>query len=80
MEKQGIEMQFVNEWDGWDEQDCGVLYFYNVQLKPDVFPWLERDSVNWDLLVDTQKCIVAVYAPYEQDEPVFTSKFKATLI
>jgi len=80
MEKQGIEMQFVNEWDGWDEHDCGVLYFTNVQLKHDVFPFPVQDGVWYDLLVDTQKCVVEVYAPDEQDEPVFTSKFKATLI
>ena len=80
MEKQGIEMNFVSSWEGWDEMGCSVLYFYKVQLKPDVLPFPIKEDVEYDLLVDCEKSIVEAYAVDETEYPVFTSKFKAVLI
>lgn len=76
----GIEASFISSWEEWDDLGGDALYFYNVKLKPDVFPLTVKDGVDYDLAVDTQNSMIAVYTPSEQDEPVFTSKFKAVLI
>lgn len=38
----GIEGKFVESWDGWDEIDSGVLYFYDVKLLPE-YEYLMKD-------------------------------------
>lgn len=80
MELTGIEASFVTSWEEWNEVGCGGYYFYNVTLKPDVFPFPIEGDVVYDLSVDTEFSIVEVFAPQKQDAPVFTSKFKVVLI
>lgn len=80
MSDKALELQFVSDWENWDELETGVFYFYNVKLKPDVFPFPIQEGVVYDLLVDVNNCLIEVYAVEEQDTPIFTSKFKAVLV
>lgn len=76
----GIEASFITSWEEWDRMGAGYLYFYNVELKSDVFPFPINVDVVYDISIDTESSFVEVYTPSEQDEPVFMSKFKAVLI
>lgn len=80
MSDKALELQFVSDWENWDELETGVFYFYNVNLKPDVFTFPIQEDVVYDLLVDVNNCLIEVYAVEEQDMPIFTSKFKAVLV
>ena len=80
MENYGIEMNFVTSWSEWDKLGCDAYYFYNVCLKPDVFPFPIKEGVVYDMAVDCERSVIEVYAVEEQDAPIFTSKFKAVFI
>lgn len=82
----GIEASFVSSWKGWDEMDTSDLYFYDVELLPDVFPAKVYEKVKElkdagqviDLGVWGQTSIIEL-SSREDEEPFFTSKVKLTL-
>lgn len=77
----GIEYSFVKSWSGWDEQDVGDFYFYNVKLREDVFgkEFIEKyKDEELDLALWTGQSLIEVYlARGDSDEPIFKSKIKA---
>lgn len=80
MSDNAIEYQFLDEWKSWDELNVGVICFYNVKLKKDVFPFPIKEDVIYNLLVDVNSCYVEVFEQDALNNPIFTSKFKAVLI
>jgi hypothetical protein len=79
-ENKGIEFSLVESWDGWDEQDIGDFYFYNVKLREDVFgsDFIEKYKEHkLDLSLWTQSSVVEIYiAEDETGEPIFKQKIK----
>lgn len=80
MDKNGIEYQFVESWEEWDELAGGCFLFMNVQLRKDVFPEHLLENTETHLEVDTSECLIRVYQPDTDDSaPVFFSKFTVQL-
>lgn len=77
----GLEYSFVESWDGWDEQDTGDFYFYDVKLREDVFglDFIEKyKGQKLDLALWTQSSIVEIYLAFDETgEPIFKRKIKA---
>lgn len=77
----GIEYSFVESWSGWDEQDVGDFYFYDVKLREDVFgkEFIEKyKDQELDLGLWTGQSLIEVYLSRgDSDEPIFKSKIKA---
>ncbi len=76
---EGLESAFINSWGGWDEMEVGAMMFYNADLK-DMFD-LPTDKL-YDVCVDTNKMIVEVYGPNEDNSDsvvLATRKMTVTL-
>lgn len=64
MVKQGLEMQILDSWEGWDEVDIFILQFSGVVVKPEI-----QEKVGFDVsfvVVDGNSSKVQFYG--EGDE------------
>lgn len=81
----GIEASFVESWEGWDEMDTSDMYFYDVKLKPGIFPQevyqkeaeVKAAGGKIDLGLWCQTSVLELYDGGE--EPIFKSMFKLIL-
>lgn len=47
----GIEANFVESWEGWDDLGDDMIQFYNVKLKKELFPTDLHEMDNLDLVI-----------------------------
>lgn len=73
----GLEVQFVESWEAWDEVETFCLQFYNCPLKPEV-----AEQVGFDyaavVVLDANNCVVQ-FMETDESEPV-GFKFIAKLL
>lgn len=80
--KTGIEFTLLNSWKGWDEHGVSDLYFYDVQLKPEVFgeEFIKKyEGKLMDLGMYLSISVIEVYVEGE-DEPVLTKDVKLDFV
>lgn len=73
----GLEFQFCESWESWDEVDMFCLQFNNVVLKPEIAAVVGRDTVEC-MCVSADKCVVQFFD--EKGELESEYKFKAVLV
>ena len=66
--KQGIEMNFLQSWERWDTVDTFGMQFYPCKLKKHVAERLSLDSwKNYCVAIDCEHSKVTVYGYEEED-------------
>jgi len=73
----GIEFQFVESWDAWDEVETFCLQFYKCALKQSLanivgFPMADI------VIVDCEHCVIQVFETNESEPIEF--KFSAQVV
>lgn len=72
----GIEYQFCEYWENWDELDTFALQFYNAKLLPHV-----QKIVGWDVAeVMSIDCSSSIVSFYLADGTTQDFPFKAELV
>lgn len=67
-ENKGIEFQFVESWEGWDELDNLCLQFYDCTLKPHIAALVGFSKASV-VIVSCDACSVQ-FMETEDSEPV----------
>lgn len=82
-ENKGIEYSLIESRQGWDEQDVGDFYFYNVELREDVFGAdfiAKYEGQCLDLGLWMKSSVVEVYlSDRDTAEPILKRKIKIVL-
>lgn len=72
----GLEYQFCESWENWDEVDTFALQFYDAKLRPEI-----ARLVGWDVAdVLTVDCSSSTVSFYMADGTEQTYKLSAQLV
>ena len=64
----GIEMNFLQSWEGWDSVDTFCMQFYQCKLKKHIAERLSLDSEkSYYVAIDCEFSKVTVYGYEEED-------------
>lgn len=74
MVKQGLEMQILESWEGWDEVDVFALQFTGVVLKPEI-----QEKVGFDVAVVYFDGNTSKVAFYGEDDEFIEFRLKVTV-
>ena len=72
----GLEYQFCESWEGWDEVDVLSIQFNDVTLRPEVSDLVGRNFVDC-MTISGEDCTVSFWC---DDDFEMTLKIKAQLV
>ncbi|WWT49248.1 hypothetical protein [Escherichia phage vB_EcoM-LTH01] len=74
----GIEKAFIESFDGWDEIDCGVMYFYDVVLKEEYKHLVPEGTASVGMAVSSTESYVQ-FNFFDKDDKATTKAFEINL-
>lgn len=77
-DKNGFELAFISDYDGYDMMDSDAYYFYKATLAMDIGPCKKGEV--FDVEINLANCVISIYkVDEEEDGPIHTQKFKLVL-